>query len=130
MAFRFELVSPERRLASREAEAVGIPGVEGDLTAMPAHAPFLTVLRPGLVTVTAGGDSTAYFVSGGFAEITPEAVTVLAEEAVERSEVTREMLDRLIAAAEKAADSAGEDTRIAAQQRLSDFRTLAAQLAG
>ena len=63
----FTLVSPERQLASGEADMVVIPGMEGDLGAMPGHAPFLTTLRPGLVTVTDGGSVTEYFVTGGFA---------------------------------------------------------------
>jgi F-type H+-transporting ATPase subunit epsilon len=129
MPFQFDLVSPERKLASREADAVTIPGVEGDLTAMPDHAPFLTTLRPGLVTVTAGSASTVYFVSGGFAEISPKAVSVLAEEAVEKAQVTRAMLDRLVAEAEKAAEIAGEDTKIAAALRVNDLKAIAGQIA-
>ena len=62
----FELVSPERMLASREAGAVTVPGQMGDLTAMPGHAAFLTTLRPGFVVVD-GGER--YVVTGGFAEI-------------------------------------------------------------
>ena len=63
----FELVSPERKLASTEAEAVTIPGMEGDLTAMANHAPFLTNLRPGYVVVRNGSTEDGYFVTGGFA---------------------------------------------------------------
>jgi F-type H+-transporting ATPase subunit epsilon len=128
MAFRFDLVSPERMLASMEASAVTVPGIEGDVTAMPDHAPFLTNLRPGFVTVTAEGGAQEYFVSGGFAEISPESVSVLAEEAVERAEVTREMLDGLIEAAEQQAADAGEDTRIIAAMRVNDLRFVAGQL--
>ena len=128
MAFRFDLVSPERMLASMEASAVTVPGIEGDVTAMPDHAPFLTNLRPGFVTVTAEGGAQEYFVSGGFAEISPESVSVLAEEAAERAEVTREMLDGLIEAAEQQAADAGEDTRIIAAMRVNDLRFVAGQL--
>ena len=66
---KFELVSPERKLASVEAEAVTIPGMQGDLTAMANHAPFLTNLRPGYVVVRNGSSEDGYFVTGGFAEI-------------------------------------------------------------
>ena len=74
----FELVSPARRLASAEAEAVTIPGMEGDLTAMVNHAPFLSTLRPGYVVVRNGGSEERYFVTGGFAEISDNTVSVLA----------------------------------------------------
>ena len=68
----FELVSPAKKLASSEAEAVTIPGMEGDLTAMANHAPFLTTLRPGFVTVRNGSAEERYFVTGGFAEISEQ----------------------------------------------------------
>lgn len=128
MPMQFDLVSPERRLASREADAVIVPGVEGDLTAMPDHAPFLTTLRPGYVTVTGGGSSEEYFVTGGFAEISGKAISVLAERAVPRREVDRELLETLIAAAERRAADAGEDLKIAAAQRVADLRVLAGQI--
>ena len=82
-ALTFELVSPEKKLASAEAEAVTIPGMEGDLTAMANHAPFLTTMRPGYVVVRNGASEDRYFVTGGFAEISDNVVSVLAEEAVE-----------------------------------------------
>ena len=124
----FELVSPERKLASGEAEMVVIPGMEGDLGALPGHAPFLTTLRPGLVTVTDGGSTTEYFVTGGFAEISPDGAAVLAEEAVERSKLTREFIDAKIEAAESALEHASDETRMAAGQRLNDMKTVAEQL--
>ncbi len=81
---QFDLVSPERKLASVAATAVTIPGMGGDLTAMPNHAPFLTTLRPGVVKVVSAGQTAEYVVTGGFAEISPTAATVLAESAVLR----------------------------------------------
>lgn len=124
----FELVSPERKLAEGEADMVIIPGMEGDLGAMPGHAPFLTTLRPGLVTVTDGSSSTEYFVTGGFAEVSPAGAAVLAEEAVERSALDRAFLDAKIEAATKAVETAGDDNRQAAGQRLNDLQTVAEQL--
>ncbi|MGB0505690.1 MAG: F0F1 ATP synthase subunit epsilon [Pikeienuella sp.] len=124
----FELVSPERKLAEGEADMVIIPGMEGDLGAMPGHAPFLTTLRPGLVTVTDGSNTTEYFVTGGFAEVSPAGTAVLAEEAVERSALDREFLDAKIAAATSAVEAAGDDNRQAAGQRLNDLQTVAEQL--
>ena len=99
-SMQFDLVSPERRLASLTARAVQIPGAEGDLTAMPEHTPTITTLRPGLLTVTAeDGSESKYAVIGGFAEINAEATTVLAEHAVPAEEVTAEVLEELRGAA-------------------------------
>ena len=125
-ALAFELVSPEKKLASAEAEAVTIPGMEGDLTAMANHAPFLTTMRPGYVVVRNGGSEDRYFVTGGFAEISDNVVSVLAEEAVEGDAVNGEYLDAQIAASETALAEAGGDRRQATQQRLNDFITLKA----
>lgn len=93
---QFELVSPERRLASVEATEVRIPGADGDLTAMPDHAPVITTLRPGVLTVVSGGGEARYAVTGGFAEITPAATSVLAERAIPVEEMTRETMDSWI----------------------------------
>ena len=124
----FELVSPERKLATGEADMIGLPGMEGDIGIMPGHAPFLTTLRPGLVTVTDGSTATEYFVTGGFAEVSPEATAILAEEAVERTELTREFLDARIEAAKTAHENATDETRQAANQRYSDLHVIAEQL--
>ena len=123
-ALTFELVSPEKKLASAEAESVTIPGMEGDLTAMANHAPFLTTMRPGFVVVRNGASEDSYFVTGGFAEISENVVSVLAEEAVEGGDVNQEWLDARIAASETALADAGEDRQQAAQQRLNDFIAL------
>lgn len=124
----YELVSPERKLATGEADMIVLPGMEGDIGIMPGHAPFLTTLRPGLVTVTDGSNSTEYFVTGGFAEVSGEATAILAEETVERASVTREFLDARIEAAKVAHENATDDTRQAAHQRYSDLHVMAEQL--
>ena len=118
----FSLVSPERQLASGEAEMVVIPGMEGDLGALPGHAPFLTTLRPGVVSVTDGGSATEYFVTGGFAEVSPEGVAILAEEATERAEVDGAYLDGKLEDATKALESASDDGKRAAQQLVDDLK--------
>jgi len=112
---QFDLVSPERRLASVSAREVQIPGAEGDLTAMADHAPLITTLRPGIVRVTGAEGTQDYVVTGGFAEISGETVSVLAERAVAREDLTREdfksMVDeateRLAHAREHRADEEG-----------------------
>ena len=105
---QFDLVSPERRLASVEASEVQIPGADGDLTAMAGHAPTITTLRPGLLRVVHSGGADEYVVSGGFAEITAAGVSVLAEQALPRAEMTQEVYDAMIAEAKAAMKSAKE----------------------
>jgi F-type H+-transporting ATPase subunit epsilon len=126
--FQFELVSPERRLTSVKATRAQIPGTEGDFTAMPRHAPFLTTLRAGVVAVTSDGQTSEYLVTGGFAEVSPEATSVLAERAMPRSEVNADILGQLEAEAKAGLDSAPEDGRALAAQRLRDVQSLRAQL--
>ena len=105
---QFDLVSPERRLASVEATEVQIPGADGDMTAMADHAPTITTLRPGVLTVVHKGGSDAYVVSGGFAEITATGVSVLAEHALPQAEVTQEVYDQMVADAKAAYGKAQE----------------------
>jgi len=95
----FSLVSPERSLAAMQVTEVQIPGAEGDLTAMPAHAPTITTLRPGLLRASGPEGVSEYLVTGGFAEIGAEGVTVLAERAMPRGDVTQKDFDALLAEA-------------------------------
>lgn len=104
--FKFDLVSPERRLAALDATEVQIPGADGDMTAMADHASTITTLRPGILSVTHAKGTDDYFVSGGFAEITGNAVSVLAEKALPKGDVTREYMDGLIADADAAFEAA------------------------
>ena len=127
---KFELVSPERKLASAEAQSVTVPGIAGDLTAMPNHAPYLTTMRPGYVVVREAGAETSYFVTGGFAEISPEAVSVLAEEAVEAGAVTRDWLAARVEAAEKTLAEAPADRAQVEALKLNDYRLAADRLGG
>jgi F-type H+-transporting ATPase subunit epsilon len=115
---QFDLVSPERRLASVRAQEVQLPGADGDMTAMADHAPVITTLRPGLLRVVHDKGTDEYLVFGGFAEIGPAAVSVLAERALPRAEVTQQAYDELLAEARSAA---GQPDDVA--------RTLAAMVA-
>ncbi len=90
---QFDLVSPERSLASLQATAVQLPGADGDLTAMPNHAPTITTLRPGIVRVESPEGNAEFAVTGGFAEVTANGTSVLAERALPVSEVTQDVLD-------------------------------------
>ena len=104
---QFDLVSPERRIATLEVSAVQIPGTDGDLTAMPGHAPLITTIRPGILRVESTEGAKEYVVTGGFAEI-GEGLSVLAEKALPRDEMTQETFDEIIAEARAALNTAKE----------------------
>ena len=119
---QFDLVSPERRLASGQATAVRIPGADGDLTAMPDHAPVVATLRPGILSVDMDGGTEDYAVTGGFAQVTADGATVLADEALPKSEVTAEFLAKLVEVSQ-AGDATDQSTK-----RIADLQALAAEL--
>lgn len=102
----FDLVSPEQLLLSEEADMVTIPGSEGDMGVMAGHAPVITTLRPGVVTVAGGKENRKFVVLGGFAEITKGKLTVLAEEAVAAADFD---LDARLAEANAALAAATSD---------------------
>ncbi|MEO1328124.1 MAG: ATP synthase F1 subunit epsilon [Pseudomonadota bacterium] len=121
---QFDLVSPERAMASGQASQVTAPGMEGDLTALPGHAPFLTALRPGVVSAVMGSETKRFVVFGGFVEIAPERVSVLADDVFAAGEVSAEVIDARITEAEAALKAAGGGDEFIAAQRLEDLRTL------
>jgi len=82
---RFSLVAPERELYAGEVDQVDAPGAEGDFGVMFGHEPFMTTLRSGAVVVRDGGQRRVFTIEGGFADVTPESFTILAESAVESS---------------------------------------------
>ena len=121
----FDLVTPERLLKSGEAEMVTIPGAEGDMGVMAGHMPLISTLRPGMIAVTGGGADERYFVSGGFAEVTADKLTILAEEAVPAAEFDAAALEARITAAEEAVSAAKNETdRARAQLALEQLREL------
>jgi F-type H+-transporting ATPase subunit epsilon len=79
----FSLVSPERELYAGEVDQVDAPGAEGDFGVLQGHEPFMTTLRSGRVTVTSGSARRVFEIEGGFADVTPESFTLLAEHASE-----------------------------------------------
>lgn len=81
---RFSLVSPERELFSGEVDQVDAPGIEGDFGVLAGHAPFMTALKTGQVTVHDSGIR-VFDIEGGFADVTPDGLTILAESAIERT---------------------------------------------
>ena len=128
MAVQFDLVSPERRLASVQATEVQIPGVDGDLTAMEGHAPTITTLRPGILRAVASDGTKAYVVTGGFAEINAGSVSVLAEKAVLAEEATGTLLDDILAEARALADAALPEDRDMAEKAVNDILAMKAGL--
>ncbi|MGE5259706.1 MAG: F0F1 ATP synthase subunit epsilon [Actinomycetota bacterium] len=130
-AFKFELVSPERLLVSGEVEQVVVPGSEGEMTVLAHHAPVLTTLRPGLLDIgfPGGGEHQRYFVRGGFAEISPAGLTVLAETAIDLVELDAAQLAQAVKDAEEdVADATDNAVRDRAQTKLDHLRQVQAAL--
>ncbi len=92
----FDLVSPERLLLSCEADMVTVPGTEGYMGVMAGHSPLVSTLRAGMIDVSRDGKDNRYFIKGGFAEIGPTKITVLAEEAIPMTEMDLAVLDQRI----------------------------------
>jgi F-type H+-transporting ATPase subunit epsilon len=130
-AFQFELVSPERLLVSEKVEWVVIPGVEGEMTVLANHAPVMTSIKPGVVTVKPEGDvEERYVVFGGFADILPSGCTLLAESATSVKDIDRADLARRIQdAKEDVADATDDLSRTRAEQMLAQLTTLEGALA-
>jgi F-type H+-transporting ATPase subunit epsilon len=114
---QFELVSPERLLVSRPVEMVVVPGVEGDFGVLPGHAPLISEVRPGVISVFEGGKvEERIFVAGGFAEVTAERCTVLAEQALPIAEIERGAVEAdLKDAREDLADAKNDQERAVAE---------------
>lgn len=121
---QFDLVSPERRLASVVASEVQIPGADGDLTAMEGHAPTITTLRPGILKAISSEGTKSYVVTGGFAEISASGVSVLAERAVPVEEANAALFDALLADARDAAARA--EDKDSAEKLVADMVALRA----
>jgi len=114
---KLELVSPERLLLSEQVEMVLVPGVEGVFGVLPLHAPTLSTLKPGFVEVYQGGAvKERFFVTGGFAEVTPTTCTVLVDEAIPQSNLTAAYMAERMAKAKARLDQATtDDERVKAQ---------------
>lgn len=125
---QFDLVSPERSLASAQVTEVHIPGAEGDMTVLADHAPLITTLRPGVLKVVSAEGTDEYMVTGGFAQISSEGTSVLAERALPKSEVTKDMLDALAKDADEALAKATPESIDSLGKQVSDVAALAAEL--
>ncbi|HET6926694.1 MAG TPA: F0F1 ATP synthase subunit epsilon [Hyphomicrobiaceae bacterium] len=123
---KFELVTPERMALSQDATQVVVPGLEGDFTVLPGHAPVISALRPGVVDVTLPDASKArIFVKGGFAEVNPQHLTVLAERALDVEAMDAGTIAAELAVAEADLAAAADDTaRLTATAALTQLRGL------
>ena len=127
---KFELVSPEKLLMSADVEQVVVPGSEGDFGVLVNHAPVLSTMRPGVVDITeADGKKQRIYVRGGFAEVNPLGLTVLAEEAINMEDLDAAALEQKISNAEEdVADATSDEKRIKAQETLDHLKELKTSL--
>ena len=123
---KIEIVSPERLVLSEQAKSVVVPGTDGYFTVMGEHAPLMSTLKPGFITVTDMNNvAHVFFVKGGFADVAPTGLTILAEEARPLAEFSRTDVEALIASgmtAVQAAQTAEEQMRL--QTELDQWRNL------
>ena len=125
---QFSLVSPERELYSGLVDQVDIPGTEGDLGIFPKHSPLMAAIRTGLIGVYHEGVESFYFVQGGFADVTPDGLTVLAEKAVPLGDVELPGVHAEIERIEAKMHELEGDAALGAAQDLDGLRTVAARL--
>ncbi|HAB39638.1 MAG TPA: ATP synthase F1 subunit epsilon [Rhodobacteraceae bacterium] len=131
---QFELVSPERNLASLDAASVKVPGADGDMTVMMGHAPTITMLRPGLLRVEVNDAVQEFVVTGGFAEIGATGISVLAERAVLKDDMTQDQMDEMFDEAQdfyqraKDIKSDGAEIIDEAEKFLADLSTMSSEL--
>jgi len=123
--FQFDLVSPEKLLFSEAVDQVDVPGSEGDFGVLAGHAPLVSTLRPGILTVYRGGGALRVVVNGGFAEVNPEGLTVLADMAVPLEEFDRDVLAGIIKDTEEdVADATDDQLRDKLARKLDQLRAL------
>jgi F-type H+-transporting ATPase subunit epsilon len=126
----FEFVSPESVLFSGDVDQVDLPGAEGDMGILPGHAPLVTTLRPGIVTIFRDGKREPIVVTGGFAEVSPAGLTVLADKAVARADFDMALLAGEIKDAEEdIADSEDQAQRDKLTRHLEQLKSLQTALA-
>jgi F-type H+-transporting ATPase subunit epsilon len=125
--FKFELVTPERMALSQDATQVLVPGMEGEFTVLPGHAPVISALRPGVIEVTLaeGGETERIFVKGGFAEVDADRVTVLAERAMAVEQMSTDVVAAELETAEAELAAAADDaSRLAAASAVERLRAM------
>lgn len=125
----FDLVAPEARVFAGEVDMVVVPGSDGDFGVLAGHAPFMSTIRSGAISIHAGGQVTRTFIHGGFAEVTPAGLTILAEEAINLADVDPSGVERqLTEAREDLAQASGEFEIREAEGRLAKLEALMAAI--
>lgn len=131
---KIEIVSPEHLLVSETAQSVTVPGMDGYFTVLGEHSPLMTTLKPGFITVNVAGGPRVFFVRGGFADVAPEGLTILAELALPIAEFNPDSIDADIQQAENELAAASTiEERSAASEKVNAWRNLkleAVQVAG
>jgi len=126
--FHFDLVSPEKLAFSGEVDQVDVPGAEGDFGVLAGHAPIVAAIRPGILTITTGGNHQKIIVLGGLAEMSDKGLTVLADVATSLEELDRAKFADTIAGMEaKLAEKEGSELDHAIE-RLDNFKSIQSQL--
>lgn len=126
MSIHLEIVSPERLIVSETVQSVTVPGTEGYFTVMGEHAPLMSTLKPGFITVTrADGGGATYYVRGGFADVSPEGLTILAEQASPLADFDRTAIEKALAEAqEQLAKAETHEDRSYAQELVNGWMNL------
>lgn len=125
----FALVSPERELFHGDVDQVVVPGAEGDFGVLAEHAPVMSVIKPGALRIINDGSERRIFVNGGFADVTPEGLTVLAEEAVDLGEIDAAKVEQdLKNAQDDLRDAATDAKRDSARRSIERLEALKAAL--
>src|ERR1700744_3906904 len=125
--FQFELVTPEKLLFSGPVESVVVPGTEGDFEVLAMHAPVMSTIRPGVIVVreTPNGPSQRLFVRGGFADVNPQGLTILAEQAIAIEDLTADRLQiEIVAVEQEVTIATGDVAKASADMRLGQMRDL------
>jgi F-type H+-transporting ATPase subunit epsilon len=127
--FHLDLVSPEKLLMSGEVDQVDVPGAEGDFGVLAGHAPLIATMRPGILTIYRGGEALKIVVNGGFAEVNPAGLTVLADQAVAVQDFDPTVLAGEIKTTEQHAAAAKDDSqRDRLTHRVDQLKALQAEL--
>ena len=129
--FHFELVSPEKIAFSGDVDQVDVPGTEGDFGVLAGHAPLISLLRPGIMTVYSGGEQTQIVVLGGLAEVGPDGLTVLADVATSIEDIDRAALQARIAEMERRSKEMEQGSELDREiEKLDHFKVLDQHIQG
>ena len=121
---KYEVVCPESKVESGEADSVLVPGYEGDFTVLVNHAAYLSTLRPGMLKIFSSGNEIEYFVDSGFAEVSDQGLVVLAEKAIKKSDLDKGTINIMISELEEKMEKNEGNDKDKILKQLSDFKSL------